>query len=297
MDIYETLNKLGEVLKDEPISRYNTYKVGGIADYIFLPSSVENLIKALNYLKENKISFKVIGNGSNLIFSSKRYKGVLIKLDNLNNLEIKDNEVYVEAGYKTIKLANKLSREGYTGLEFATGIPGTIGGAVFMNAGAYNSDFKGIIKSVTYLDENYNIKTLNNEDLEFEYRSSIFKKERKQIILSTTLLLDKDDPKKIIEVVESRKKRRIESQPLDYPSAGSVFRNPEGNYAGKLIEDLGLKGYTIGGAKVSEKHANFIINAGNATGEDIKELIEYIQSKVKENYNIDLILEQELVNF
>lgn len=297
MDIYETLNKLGEVLKDEPISRYNTYKVGGIADYIFLPSNVENLIKALNYLKENKIKFKVIGNGSNLIFSSKPYKGVLIKLDNLNNMDIKDNEVYVEAGYKTIKLANKLSREGYTGLEFATGIPGTIGGAVFMNAGAYNSDFKSIIKSVTYLDEDYNIKTLNNNDLEFEYRSSIFKKERKQIILSTTLLLEKDDPKKIIEVIESRKKRRIESQPLDYPSAGSVFRNPEGNYAGKLIEDLGLKGYTIGGAKVSEKHANFIINVGNATGEDIKELIEYIQSKVKENYNIDLILEQELVNF
>ena len=297
MDIYETLNKLGEVLKDEPISRYNTYKVGGSADYIFLPSNVENLIKTLKYLKENKISFKVIGNGSNLIFSSKRYKGVLIKLDNLNNIDIKDNEVYVEAGYKTVKLANKLSREGYTGLEFATGMPGTIGGAVFMNAGAYNSDFKSIIKSVTYLDENYNIKTLNNEDLEFEYRNSIFKKERKQIILSTTLTLEKDDPKKIIEVVESRKKRRIESQPLDYPSAGSVFRNPEGNYAGKLIEDLGLKGYTIGGAKVSEKHANFIINAGNATGEDIKELIEYIQSKVKENYNIDLILEQELVNF
>ena len=141
------------------------------------------------------------------------------------------------------------------------------------------------------------IKTLNNKGLDFEYRNSIFKKERKQIILSTTLIIDKDDPKKIIEVVESRKKRRIESQPLDYPSAGSVFRNPEGNYAGKLIEDLGLKRYTIGGAKVSEKHANFIINAGNATGEDIKELIEYIQSKVKENYNIDLILEQELVNF
>ena len=297
MDIYEILNKLGEVLKDEPISRYNTYKVGGSADYIFLPSNVENLIKALNYLKENKILFKVIGNGSNLIFSSKRYKGVLIKLDNLNNMDIKDNEVYVEAGYKTIKLANKLSREGYSGLEFATGIPGTIGGAVFMNAGAYNSDFKSIIKSVTYLDENYNIKTLDNKDLDFEYRNSIFKKERKQIILSTILLLDKDDPKKIIEVVESRKKRRIESQPLDYPSAGSVFRNPEGAFAGKLIEDLGLKGYTIGGAKVSEKHANFIINAVNATGEDIKELIEYIQSKVKENYNIDLILEQELVNF
>ena len=297
MDIYEILNKLGEVLKDEPISRYNTYKVGGSADYIFLPSNVENLIKALNYLKENKILFKVIGNGSNLIFSSKRYKGVLIKLDNLNNMDIKDNEVYVEAGYKTIKLANKLSREGYSGLEFATGIPGTIGGAVFMNAGAYNSDFKSIIKSVTYLDENYNIKTLDNKDLDFEYRNSIFKKERKQIILSTILLLDKDDPKKIIEIVESRKKRRIESQPLDYPSAGSVFRNPEGAFAGKLIEDLGLKGYTIGGANVSEKHANFIINAVNATGEDIKELIEYIQSKVKENYNIDLILEQELVNF
>ena len=297
MNIYYKLSKLGNVLKNEPISRYNTYKVGGIADYIFLPSSVANLTKSIKYLKDNKIKFKVIGNGSNLIFSSKRYKGVLIKLDNINDIVIKDNEVYVEAGYKTVKIANKLSREGYTGLEFATGIPGTIGGAVFMNAGAYNSDFKSIIKSVTYLDENYNIKTLNNEDLEFEYRSSIFKKERKQIILSTTLLLDKDDPKKIIEVVESRKKRRIESQPLDYPSAGSVFRNPEGNYAGKLIEDLGLKGYTIGGAKVSEKHANFIINAGNATGEDIKELIEFIQSKVKENYNIDLILEQELVNF
>ena len=297
MNIYDNLSKLGEVLKDEPISRYNTYKVGGSADYIFFPNSIENLIKGLKFLKENKVLYKVIGNGSNLIFSSKPYKGVLIKLDKLDDMRINDKEVYVEAGYKTIKLSNKLSRDGYTGLEFATGIPGTIGGAVFMNAGAYNSDFKSIIKSVTFIDDNGDIKTLEGKDLEFEYRNSLFKKEKKQIILSTTLKLEKDNPQKIIELVESRKIRRIESQPLDYPSAGSVFRNPDGNYAGKLIEDLGLKGYSIGGAKVSEKHANFIINAGNATGEDIKELIEFIQTKVKENYNIDLFLEQELVNF
>ena len=243
------------------------------------------------------MKYMILGNGSNTIFSSKEYDGVIINLSNLNSMKIEGDKIDVEAGYQLIKLSMDALNNGLSGLEFAAGIPGNIGGAIFMNAGAYKSDMSNLVETVTFLDENLELKTLPKEELDFTYRKSLFQKNN-YIIISTVLNLTPGNKDDIKALMDKRKQRRIESQPLEYPSAGSVFRNPsEEIFAGKLIEDLGLKGYTIGGAQISEKHANFIINIGNATGEDIKALIDLVKSKVKEEYNIDLHVEQRFINF
>lgn len=288
--------KIGSYLENVSLSKYTTYRVGGIAKIIVYPDNIDKLIELLEYLDKNNIKFKVLGKGSNLIFSSKIYDGVIIVLDKLCNIEIKKNIINVEAGYSIIKLSNEAAKLGLSGLEFASGIPGTIGGGVFMNAGAYLSSFSDIVRTVTFLDENYDIKTYNLEELEYSYRNSILR-ERNYIVLSAELELTPKTPEEIKHIISDRRERRLQSQPLEFPSAGSVFRNPEGDYAGRLIEEAGLKGEKVGGAMVSTKHANFIINYNNATGEDIKELIEIIEKKIKEKYNINLVLEQELVNF
>ena len=285
--------KLGEVYENADLKKYTTYKVGGKADYLVLPYDIEALVKLLKYLDHNNIKHKVIGNGSNLIFLGD-YNGVLIKLDKLNNIEINDEYIKAGAGASLICLALKCSKLGLTGMEFATGIPGTVGGAVYMNAGAYNESMSDIIESVKVLDDNYNIKELTNHDLMFNYRDSLLQ-HKKYICLEANIKLNKGDIDSILELIEKRKQKRIETQPLEYPSAGSVFRNPEGESAWKLVEGIGYKGKSIGGAKVSEKHANFIINAGNADGKDIKELIDEIKKEVKIKYNIDLKAEQEFV--
>lgn len=273
---------------------FTTYKVGGTTTLIS-PKNLECLITVLKYVRKNDIKHKILGNGSNLIFNNSGYDGVVIKLDEFNNLEMNANTIKVGAGYNLMKLALKVCRLGYTGMEFATGIPGTVGGAVYMNAGAYKSDMGYVVKSVKVLTPDYEVKTIVNKDLDFHYRTSFFQKNPGYVCLEATIVLHKGNKDLIMEIVEERKKRRLETQPLEYPSAGSVFRNPEGDFAGRLIEEIGYKGKSIGGAKVSEKHANFIVNNGNATGEDIKKLILEIQSKVKENYNIELKVEQEFV--
>lgn len=284
---------IGLVYENIDLKKYTTYKVGGTGRLLVIPDTIEKLVELLNYLKENNIKYKIIGNGSNLIFIND-YNGVLIKLDKLNNVQINDNEVTAEAGASLIGLALKVSRMGLKGMEFATGIPGTIGGAVYMNAGAYKEDMASIIKKVKLLDENDNIIELNKEELEFGYRKSILQS-KKYVCLEATLLLDYGDIDEIMALIEKRKQKRIETQPLEYPSAGSVFRNPENGFAWQLIDDIGYKGKRIGDAMVSEKHANFIINVGNANGSDIKELIDEIKNKVKDKYNIDLKVEQEIV--
>lgn len=295
MNILKSLKNLkcGKV-ESIKLKDYTTYKVGGKTTLIS-PKNVECLIKILKFLKENKIKYKVLGNGSNLIFNNSGYDGVIIKLDEFNNLDINDNIVKVEAGYSLMKLSLKMCRLGYTGMEFATGIPGTIGGAVYMNAGAYKSDMGYIVRSVKVLTPDYEVKTMENRELDFHYRTSFLQKNPDFICLEATIKLRKGNKDIIMEIVNERKKRRIETQPLEFPSAGSVFRNPEGDFAGRLIEEIGYKGKSIGGAKVSEKHANFIINSGNATGEEIKELIKEIKTKVKEKYGIELKVEQEFV--
>lgn len=282
---------------NESLKLHTTYKVGGNCKYFITPKDLNELIDLVKYLREKNIKYMILGNGSNTIFSSKEYDGVIINLTNLNSMSIDKNIINVEAGYQLIKLSMDALNNSLSGLEFAAGIPGNIGGAVFMNAGAYKSDMSKLIKTVTFLDENLELKTLKNEELDFSYRKSIFQK-RNCIIISTVLELIPGNKEEIKELMDKRKKRRLSSQPLEYPSAGSVFRNPsEDIFAGKLIEDLGLKGYKIGGAKISEKHANFIINDGDATGEDIKALIDLVKEKVKERYNIELHVEQRFINF
>lgn len=282
---------------NESLKLHTTYKVGGTCKYFITPKDLEELIDLLKYLRDNSIKYMVLGNGSNTIFSSKEYDGVIINLKNINDMKIDGEKIYVEAGYQLIKLSMDALNNSLSGLEFAAGIPGNIGGAIFMNAGAYKSDMSELVETVTFLDENLELKTLKNEELDFSYRKSIFQKNN-YIIISTVLKLNKGDKEEIKALMDKRKARRLESQPLEYPSAGSVFRNPsEDIFAGKLIEDLGLKGYKIGGAKISEKHANFIINDGDATGEDIKALIDLVKAKVKEKYNIDLHVEQRFINF
>ncbi len=296
MNIVKDIEKLniGEVIRDINLRDYTTYKLEGKALCLVSPDDASGLIKLLKYLKEKNIKYKIIGNGSNLIFGNK-YDGVLIKLDSFQNLEIVGNRIVVGAGYSLMKLALRVSRQGLTGLEFATGIPGTVGGAVYMNAGAYKSDMGYIVSSVKVLNPNFEIEILENKELEFHYRTSFLQTHPDYICLECTIYLSKGNTEEIIEVINERKQRRIETQPLEYPSAGSVFRNPEGDFAGRLIESIGYKGKEIGDAKVSEKHANFIINTGHANGNDIKKLINEIKDKVKKEYNIDLKVEQEFV--
>lgn len=292
----EQLKKLkcGKIEANVNLLKYNTYRLNGKAKYIAFPENEKNLIKLIKYLKENNIKYKILGGGANLIFESD-YDGVLIKLDNFDKLIIEDTKIKVGAGYNFIKLALKVSKLGLTGMEFAAGIPGTLGGAIFNNAGAYKSDMGYIVESITVLTPNLEIKKMYNRELNFHYRTSFLKENEGYICLNANIVLKHGKKDEILSIIEDRKQRRLMAQPLEYPSAGSVFRNPEGNFAGKLIEDIGYKGKNIGGAKVSEKHANFIINEKNATGKEIIQLIEEIKTKVKEKYDIDLILEQEIV--
>lgn len=296
MNIIKELENLncGRVIKDCNLKEYTTYQMEGVADAIIFPTSVQNLKTVLHFLKEQNQKYKIIGNGSNLIFDT-QYKGILIKLEELNDLNIEDTKITVGAGYSIMKLALKVSRMGLSGLEFATGIPGTVGGAIFMNAGAYKSDMGYIVESVTVLTPELEIKELTNKELEFHYRTSFLQTHPDYICLEAKIKLTHGDREEIMDLIKERKKRRLETQPLEYPSAGSVFRNPEGDFAGRLVELIGYKGKKIGGAEVSRKHANFIINKGSATGKDIKNLIEEIRKKVKEQTGIVLKVEQEFV--
>lgn len=297
MSIVKNIKKLGigRVISDAKMKDYTTYKVGGPVKCVVFPNDEASLITLIKYLDSSNIKYKILGNGSNVIFNDSGYDGVIIKLDNFNSLKIIGTKVIVGAGYLLNKLALRVSRLGLTGMEFATGIPGTVGGAVYMNAGAYKSDMGYIVTSVKVITPDYRIEILHNKDLDFHYRSSFLQKNKGYICIEASISLAKGNSLEIMEIIEERKKRRIETQPLEYPSAGSVFRNPEGNYAGKLIEDIGLKGYSIGGAKVSDKHANFIINTGDAKGEDVKKLINKIKNDVKDKYNIELKVEQEFI--
>lgn len=290
-------NGVGTVRENVKLSNNTTYKVGGIARLFVYPKNTDKLIILLKKLNQENINYKVLGYGSNVIFSDNTYDGVIIKLDNFDEVKIKDTIITAGAGTSLVKLSYKALKEGLTGLEFASGIPGSVGGAVFMNAGAYKSDMGYIVSEVKVLTPELEVKTLYNKDLNYKYRSSFLKHNPNYICLEATIVLRHGEKKLIKDLMETRRQKRLMMQPLEYPSAGSVFRNPEGDFAGRLIEECGLKGYTIGGAKVSEKHANFIINANNASASDVKNLINYVQEKVKQEKNVDLKIEQEFVNW
>ena len=294
---YINENNIGTYKENISLSKCTTYKVGGEAKLMVWPNSISGLSSLLDMLNKEKIKHKVLGNGSNVIFSDQVYDGVIIKLDELNNIEINDTTVIVGAGVSLVKLSYKVASEGLSGLEFAAGIPATIGGAVYMNAGAYKSDMSEVVKKVKVLTPDLKIITMEKSELEYSYRSSFFQRHPNYICLEATLELSHGDKDEIREVIESRREKRLETQPLEYPSAGSVFRNPENTYAGKLIEDCNLKGYKIGGAEVSVKHANFIINSNNATAEDVRNLIKYVHDTVLEKTGYDLKVEQEFINW
>ena len=291
-------NDIGKISKDVFISKYTTYKVGGLVKAIIYPKNTEKLVLLCKLIKKYKVKHKILGNGSNLLFSDKTYNGVLIKLDEFNKIEFFGNKVTCGAGASLMKVAKESIKRGLAGLEFASGIPGTIGGAVYMNAGAYKSDMGYVTRAVKVLTDDLRIITLTNEEMDFHYRSSFLQKHPNYICLEAVIRLEKGNKNALEEVVKDRRERRLKSQPLNYPSAGSVFRNPENaDPAGKLIEDIGLKGLTKGGAEVSKVHANFIINKNNASAKDIHDLILFLKDAVKEHYGIDLRVEQEFVNW
>ena len=288
---------LGKLLTNVSLKDYTTYKVGGNAKVMIYPKDIEALISLINKLKSVNAKYMVLGNGSNVLFSDDEYDGVIIKLDELNKIEVHENRIVAGAGVMMMKVCREAIRHELAGLEFATGIPGTVGGCIYMNAGAYNSDMGYVVSRVKVLTPKMNVITMVNRELDFHYRTSFFKKHKDYIVLEATFNLKKGNRILLEEVVADRKKRRLESQPLEYPSAGSVFRNPPNDYSGRLIEELGYKGLEMGGAKVSNKHANFIINYNNAKAKDIKELIEFIQEEVKKKYDITLKVEQEFINW
>ena len=289
----EELNKICKTIENADLTKYNTYRLNSFCDALVFVKDIEDLKKVLTVIKKYKSKYFVIGNGSNIIIPE-HYNGVIIKLE-LNKYNINEDVVEAESGCMINKLSTELINQGYAGLDFACGIPGTIGGSIYGNAGAYGSSISDVLISVKVLDGN-KIKELTNKELDFEYRNSMFKNTTKRlIILSAKFKINRANKEELLLACKERTEKRIASQDLSHPSCGSVFRNPELAPAGKLIDDAGLKGYSIGGASVSNKHANFIINSNNATYSDIIKLIKYIKKTIKKVYNVDLVLEQQII--
>lgn len=286
-----------KIIFDEPMKKHTSFKIGGTADQFVKVTNEEELKEAIKYAKDKNLKITIIGNGSNLLVLDKGIRGLVIKID-IQKLEIERKEKYAEitvgSGYKTMALGIKLMNEELSGFEELSGIPGTIGGAIFMNAGAYGKEIKDINISTKCMDYDGEIFELSNKEQEFEYRSSVFNK-KDYIILETKLRLEygkkEEVKKKMDEYLSSRK----EKQPIEYPSAGSTFKRQEGVITAKLIDECGLKGFRIGGAKVSEKHAGFVINSDNATAKDVIDLIKYIKEKVNEKYGIKIKEEIRIV--
>lgn len=279
---------------DENLSQYVNFRVGGPADILLKPKSKEQLIESIEVCMENNIPFYVIGNGSNLLVRDGGFRGVVILLADIKNITIEGERVIAECGAMLKAVSDKAIESSLTGFEFACGIPGTIGGAVFMNAGAYDGCISDIIESAEVINENGEILILSKDDLELGYRSSIVMK-KGYVVLSATFKLVKGETKTISDLVNELTLKRESKQPLEYPSAGSTFKRPEGYFAGKLIQDAGLKGFSIGGAAVSEKHSGFVINKGGATAKDILDLIKYIQDEVKKQFGIELHTEVRII--
>lgn len=290
----EIITRLEQILtkdrirQNEPMKNHTTFRVGGPAD-IFLTPSAEELPAVLSVCREEQMPVTVIGNGSNLLVGDQGIRGVVICIGfGMRGIRVDGEKIFLEAGVTLAAVAQQAAKAGLTGLEFASGIPGTFGGAVVMNAGAYGGEMKDVIVSVRVISEDGEILTLSKEELDLSYRHSVIP-ERGYLVIDGELLLTREkDPNQITERMEELKKKRIEKQPLEYPSAGSTFKRPEGYFAGKLIMDAGLRGFSVGGAAVSEKHCGFVINKGNATAADICALMDEVTRIVKEKYAVTL---------
>ena len=295
--IYKKLTTIIEESKiktNEDMSKHTSFKAGGKAKFYIKAKTVEDVINTVKISKENNIPIVVLGNGSNILFKDKEFNGIVLKIE-LDTLKIEENIITAEAGVKNAILGRKALDNNLQGFEFAAGIPGTIGGAIRMNAGAYGGEIKDIVQDVEYLDyEDLKIKKITNKECNFEYRHSVFC-ENKNIILSATFKLENGIKEEIANRMNEFAKSRKEKQPLEYPSAGSTFKRGTDFITAKLIDECGLKGYQIGGAQVSEKHAGFIINKENATAKDIIDLVEYVKKTVKEKTGKSIDLEVEII--
>lgn len=292
--LFNEFYDINDIKIDEKLSEYVNFKVGGPADILLIPNSKEQVIKSIKICKENNIPFYLIGNGSNILVRDGGFRGVVLSLKNVKNIYVDGEKIEAECGVMLKEVSDKAIENSLTGFEFACGIPGTIGGAVFMNAGAYDGEISKVIESAEVIDENCNIIRFSREELDFGYRSSLVMK-KGYTVLSAVFKLEKGQVKTIKELIEDLTNKRESKQPLEYPSAGSTFKRPTGYFAGKLIQDAGLKGYSIGGAAVSEKHSGFVINKGNATAKDITDLIKHIQDEVKKQFGVDLHPEVRII--
>ncbi|HHV75080.1 UDP-N-acetylmuramate dehydrogenase [Thermoanaerobacterium butyriciformans] len=295
--IVETLRKVvsdENIYINEPMSRHTSFRIGGPADVLIIPQSVDELIKVMGLIKAENIPYFILGNGTNIIVSDKGIRGVVIKLTAIRKISVDGEIIVSEAGALLSVIANTALDNELTGFEFASGIPGTLGGAITMNAGAYGPEIKDVVEKVEVIDKNGSIYEVKNGNMRFGYRSSLIQSDN-LIAIRAWIHLKKGNYKDIKAKMDELNGLRKMKQPLEYPSAGSVFKRPEGFYAGKLIQDAGLQGYAIGGAQVSEKHCGFIINRGNATADDVLNLIEYIKRTVKDKFGVDLETEVKII--
>ena len=294
--ITEKLKKINKirVKTGVELKEFTSFKVGGPADIMIIPHSKKALSKAIKVINQFNLPSFVLGSGSNIIVGDKGYRGVVIYMDKLDNIQINNKVITAETGITLSRLANKARDAGLSGLEFASGIPGSLGGALYMNAGAYGGEMKHVVKETLILNRNGKEFCLSTEELNLSYRNSILQK-KEYIALQVKLELTPGDREQITTKMKKLNRKRKEKQPLNWPSAGSIFKRPENDYAGRLVEEAGMKGVTMGGAQVSEKHAGFIINKGNATAFDIKRLIEKVQNEVEKNSGIKLEVEPRFI--
>lgn len=296
-EVYKQLSELlplAEILYDEPMSKHTTFRVGGAADVFIRIASEEQLKVLIPELVKSEIPYYIIGKGSNLLVGDKGFRGVVIQLDEaFEKIKVNNNVVTACAGASMAKIAKIALQNSLTGFEFAAGIPGCVGGGVIMNAGAYGGEMKDVVSKVRVLCKDGNIKEYTNEEMCFGYRFSALKNKPEYIVLEVEIILEPGNEEEILAKMQDLAKRRKDKQPLEYPSAGSTFKRPEGYFAGKLIGDAGLSGYSVGDAEVSEKHNGFVINRGNATAADVRTLIETIQCKVYEQFGVNL--EREVI--
>lgn len=277
-----------KILRDEPMKSHTTFRVGGPADYFVIPEGETQLRDIVLLCRKERMPYYVLGNGSNLLVGDKGFRGVVIQIfKDMNQITVDGDVLTAQAGASLAMVANAALEHGLTGFEFAAGIPGTLGGASVMNAGAYGGELKDVLVSAKVLTKEGEIRTLSNEELELGYRRSIIP-EKGYIVVEASLRLSPGDKGEIKARMDELRDRRISKQPLEYPSAGSTFKRPEGYFAGKLIQDAGLKGFTVGGAQISDKHSGFVINKGDATAADIRELICQVSRKVKEVCGVEL---------
>ena len=283
-------------LEQEMMSKHTTFCVGGPAAFYLVPETMEEVPEALRFAREKKLPFYLIGRGSNILVGDGGYDGAIIEIGKgLEKIKFRpDGTVEAQAGISLARMASRLADRGLTGFEFASGIPGTLGGAITMNAGAYGGEIKDCIKSATVLTESGDRLVLDKEKMELGYRSSIVQKEQ-YIVLSAIFSFEKGEPEQIKAQMKELNRKRREKQPLEYPSAGSTFKRPEGYFAGKLIEDAGLRGYRVGDAQVSEKHCGFVVNRGHATAAQIRQLMQDVQDTVKEKFQVDLEPEVRMI--